>query len=322
MLSTPPEFWWQRVEADRRSSELYFRGKPYTFAELSDLRAGEGLEREVTPEVMQCRHSACQIAIAALGQVVADAAPDVAVIIGDDQQEIFSDDNMPAFSVYWGESVRNVPLTEEQKTKRPPGLTIAEWGHTPPEAVSCPTEAGLGRHLIDCLIEREFDVAHSRELPGGRFGNHSIPHAYGFFYRRIMNDQVIPNVPVFVNTFYPPNQPSIKRCYDFGTALGHAVLSWPEARTVAIMASGGLSHFVVEEDLDHEILDGLLHKDQARLQAIPASRFESGTSEIRNWLVLAGAMAVTGLSMHLIDYQPCYRAAAGTGNAMGFAYWS
>ena len=28
-----------------------------------------------------------------------------------------------------------------------------------------------------------------------------------------------------------------------------------------------------------------------------------------------------GRDMTLVDYVPCYRSEAGTGNAMGFAYW-
>jgi len=32
-------------------------------------------------------------------------------------------------------------------------------------------------------------------------------------------------------------------------------------------------------------------------------------------------MREAGLKMKLIDYVPCYRSPAGTGNAMAFAYW-
>ena len=50
-------------------------------------------------------------------------------------------------------------------------------------------------------------------------------------------------------------------------------------------------------------------------------RFMSGTSEVRNWAVVAGAMEGTDKEMKLIDYVPCYRSAAGTGVGMGFAEW-
>jgi 3-O-methylgallate 3,4-dioxygenase len=50
--------------------------------------------------------------------------------------------------------------------------------------------------------------------------------------------------------------------------------------------------------------------------------FRSGTSETKNWLVTAGIMSVTDLKMNLLDYVPCYRSDAGTGNAMAFATWT
>jgi 3-O-methylgallate 3,4-dioxygenase len=32
-------------------------------------------------------------------------------------------------------------------------------------------------------------------------------------------------------------------------------------------------------------------------------------------------MADLGYEPNVVDYVPCYRSEAGTGNAMGFAYW-
>jgi hypothetical protein len=57
----------------------------------------------------------------------------------------------------------------------------------------------------------------------------------------------------------------------------------------------------------------------------PRVNRQSGSRErreaIKNWIVVAGAMAEAGLKMKLIDYVPCYRSEAGTGSGMGFAYW-
>jgi 3-O-methylgallate 3,4-dioxygenase len=36
---------------------------------------------------------------------------------------------------------------------------------------------------------------------------------------------------------------------------------------------------------------------------------------------VAGALLGSGLRFELVDYVPCYRSEAGTGNAMGFAVW-
>jgi 3-O-methylgallate 3,4-dioxygenase len=49
--------------------------------------------------------------------------------------------------------------------------------------------------------------------------------------------------------------------------------------------------------------------------------FQAGTSEVKNWIPVAGAMDELGFGMEVIDYVPCYRSEAGTGNAMAFATW-
>jgi seryl-tRNA synthetase len=46
-----------------------------------------------------------------------------------------------------------------------------------------------------------------------------------------------------------------------------------------------------------------------------------GTAEIKNWYPVISAMNQTKLRYHLVDYVPCYRSEAGTGNAMAFVYW-
>jgi len=136
-----------------------------------------------------------------------------------------------------------------------------------------------------------------------------------------MRDSVVPHVPVFVNTFYPPNQPPARRCFNFGRCLARAISSWPVDKTVAVIGSGGLSHWVLDEPFDHMVLDALKENDAAMLSSIPEAIFQAGTSEIKNRITLAGVMAEAQLAMNIVDYVPCYRSEAGTGNAMGFAFW-
>ena len=136
-----------------------------------------------------------------------------------------------------------------------------------------------------------------------------------------MNDAVVPNVPVFVNTFYPPNQPSTHRCLEMGKIVAQAIESWKSDARVAVFASGGLSHFVVDEELDMALIDGMKNNDEKAIVNIPADRFRSGSSEMKNWIPVAGIMMNRGMKMNLVDYVPCYRSEAGTGNAMAFVYW-
>ncbi|HZT05791.1 MAG TPA: protocatechuate 3,4-dioxygenase [Chloroflexota bacterium] len=319
-LALPPEEWWRRAEADKNNPALWFHGKTYRFDELVEERAASHFEQELSPETAQHRFNTCQQSIEVLARTLEEVNPDVAVILGDDQEECFLEDNMPALCVYWGETIDTVPP--------PPNRIGGEYGASRPELsrypaqrTANPCQPALGRHIIDCLIEEHFDPAHSRRLPGGKHGDHGVGHAFSYVYRRLMKDEVIPNVPIFLNTYYPPNQPTLKRCYALGKALRRAIESWEEDATVALIASGGLSHFVIEEDLDQNIVAALKAKDGDSLTSFPVEYFNSGTSEIRNWIVVAGALEETDLNMELIDYVPCYRSLAGTGCAMGFARW-
>ncbi len=322
MLSTPPDQWGARVEFDRTFEKHAFRGKHHNFDALCELRAGEGLAALATPERWAEQYSACRAAIDELARLFADAAPDVTVIVGNDQMEIFTDANLPAFMVFHGETIDNVPYSDVQKTRLGPGLLVSEWGHHGPHKETYPGHPELGLHLIGELMDRGFDVGSSRVLPEIESSRSSgIPHAYGFVYRQIMRDRVTPSVPAFVNTFYPPNQPSMRRCVDFGVALARAIRAWDSPARVAVVASGGLSHFVVDEALDREVLAVMQAGDLAALAAYDAALFRDGTSEVRNWLPVAAAMAQTPLSMRVIDYQPCYRSGAGTGNGLAFAAW-
>ncbi|MGH2628459.1 MAG: extradiol ring-cleavage dioxygenase, partial [Anaerolineales bacterium] len=101
----------------------------------------------------------------------------------------------------------------------------------------------------------------------------------------------------------------------------HAVAEWSEPASVAIIASGGLSHFVVDEELDRTLLRALERKDPDTLRALPRHRLHSAGSEVLNWVALGGAMQRTPLAMELLAYVPVYRTPAGTGGGWAFARW-
>lgn len=318
-LALPPEQWHRRATADRGNPELWYQGRTYTFPELVEARGAQRFAGELSEEKARARWTASQKAIGHLAATLERAAPDVVVILGDDQHEAFDDDNMPAISVYWGASIDDAPATSEDWGQAYM-YTTAPFGNPPASRRSHPTDATLGLHLIEQLIDGGFDVAHSRYLPSDRHYG-TIGHAFYYVYRRLMNNEVIPNVPVLLNTYYPPNQLPVKRCYQLGRALRQAIEAWDSDKRVALIASGGLSHFVIEEDLDEQILDGLKTRNEEKLTGLPDIRFNSGTSEIRNWIVVAGALADSDLEMKVVDYAPCYRTEAGTGCAMAFVEW-
>jgi hypothetical protein len=200
-LRMPPNEWFRRATFDHRNPEMWYRGKTYNFPELVEERSAEHFERELGEEKAQARFDACQGALAELSSILGQVAPDVCLILGDDQHEAFHDDNMPAISVYWGETVDDAPPPEEQRLSEVTILT--PYANAPEERVTHPTHAPLGRYLIETLIQNGFDIAHTRRMPEGRHAG-AIGHAHNFVYRRLMNNHVTPNVPIFLNTYYPP----------------------------------------------------------------------------------------------------------------------
>jgi hypothetical protein len=169
-----------------------------------------------------------------------------------------------------------------------------------------------------------FDVAHSqwmREADQKISFSTGAPHAFGFIYRNIMDDQVIPHVPVILNTFYPPNQPTAHRCYEFGRAIGRALKAWDSDARVAVFGSGGLSHFVIDELFDIAFLKAIVAGDSEYLTGIDERLFQAGTSECKNWITTAGVLEGAGLKAELLEQVACYRSAGGTGTGTGFVCW-
>jgi hypothetical protein len=312
MLNTRPEDWAEHVKRDLVNQSLWGSdGKPHRYEELLEM-ASPSLEQALTPEAWRERYDACQTAIARLGKIVEEAAPDVLVVVGDDQKEAIHEDNMPAMLVYWGDTIWNKP---RDRSRMSPSIAMAQWGNEFDGPVEFPVRSDLGLHIINWLIRHEFDVSHSKRLPG----DHGEGHAFGFVHRRILNGKAVPIVPVMLNTYYPPTQALPKRCYALGQAVRAAIGAWETDARVAVVASGGLSHLVIDEELDRGVLRAMQERNADHLRTIPEEKLNSGNSEIRNWLTLAGA--VDGMAMNLIDYIPCYRSPAGTGCGMAFSYW-
>ncbi len=311
-LSTPSELWRLHAERDRGNKELHYRGAVYDYESLVEARRAENLERHLDEATWQAKHDRCDGAIAALAATLKSVAPDIVLIVGDDQREMFLDDGMPTFAIFWGETVECIPKPEEEL---PPSLRPARWANYGEAREEYRCAPALGRHLVERMMEEAYDVSQLRQQPAGR----SIGHAFNFVKIRMMGDLEASIQPVMVNTYFPPNQPTAARCYGFGQALRRAVESWESDARVAVVASGGLSHFVIDEELDQRVLDAFRSRNARRVEAIAQAELVSGTSEIRNWAVLAGA--VEHLELEVVDYVPTYRSAAGTGCGMGFARW-
>ena len=219
MLNAAAEEWPLFEELDRQRAHLHKDGRRATYDELLAV-APASLRAELAPEKLARRHGEAMAAVSRLRDGLAGAALDAVIVVGDDQKEIYHEDNMPSVLVYRGETIANVP----NRTTRQPG---PDWAKRPAWAQRAsalyyeenatrhyPVDAKLANHLIGALIDREFDVAAANALPEGE----GEGHAFGFVHQRILKDVAVPVVPIFLNTYYPPNQPSPRRCYKLGQA--------------------------------------------------------------------------------------------------------
>lgn len=322
-LNTTADEWMLRAPYDKEKIH-WFKGEQYKFDELVELRKDEKLAAAITQQERERRVELCQQAIEKLAVAWEENKPDVAVIFGNDQRELILDSLQPMFSVYHGESFWQKPLTPEQMEQVPAGIKETEWAYRPDVPVEWPGLPELADHVFASALEEGFDVGAIRSwptMPESHF-HMGTPHAFSWIIRRVMRDNPVPILPLFTNTFFPPNQPLANRCYEFGDFIGRAIESWDQNKKVGVFASGGLTHFVIDESADHELMDAIQARDADYLRAVPQNILMDGTSEFRNWIGASGALFRTDLSGDVVDYIPCYRTEAGTGTANGFITWT
>jgi 3-O-methylgallate 3,4-dioxygenase len=309
MLAASPQDWRTAfLPRDRARAHVDLDGNPARYDTLLAQAPPDAADR-IHPDRLTERHAEVQDAIARLRRDVAAARLDALIVVGDDQEELFDHGNMPAIGIWHGETIRNA-----QAIATDDPLNRARQRYQEPEADRAyPCHATLARHLIGALQDDGFDLSVMRDTPNGR----PEGHAFSYVHRFCMDDPPVPIVPLFLNAYYPPNQPSPARCVALGQALARAVAAWPEPARVGVLASGGLSHFLVDEAFDHAVLDALRRKDLGFFAAAPLHKLQAGSSEIRNWICLAGALG--SLDMIWSAYVPGYRTPALTGTGLAFA---
>lgn len=256
-----------------------------------------------------------------------DACPDAVIIVSNDHPgELLEPSNVPALAVYCGDRV--VSADERNSIGKTNRRTVLD-----PDSESFrkaskikgmdknnvwPGSSKVAEHLIESLIGQQFDIGILREQEDPARCGHG--HGFGMAVTMLMDERrLTPIVPVYLN-IWPPNVITPSRCYDFGRALRAAVESMPDDLRIAVVASGGLSHFVTDVEIDRTVIDALRRRSERDLRELPAHRLQAGSGEIRNWIVLAAA--VEHLQLAWDEYVPVFRTPAGTGIGMAFARWS
>ena len=243
-------------------------------------------------------------------QRIADARPDVVVVVGSNHFRGFWLDLIPAFTIGVGEVI----AAGEAGTPKGPQRT----------------DPAFAQALASHLVEAGTEVAISARL--------TIDHGQSHAIQYLLDGLDVPVVPLVVNVFAQP-LPTLPRCVQLGENLAAAVEAVAGGRRTVVIASGGLSHqlpwpsdwtqpdgddetFLVEawlngrgewerydgrrreiivaarptifEDFDRAFLEDLEHGRLERYTSMTTSELESaagnGAQELRTWLVMAAAL--------------------------------
>jgi len=293
-----PETWDQRRERSK-ANVARKAGKP-----ASDTREAQA----ETLEDNKQRYAAIRDAHREIRERLTESKADAVVLIGDDQTENFTAENMPQILIYTGAEY----VADDWDRKKT--ATI----HNYPE---------VAIKLVEGCMDEGFDVAFSSVFRGGKLLSHA--HVEPILY--LVKESGIPVVPVFVNAVHPP-APSAARCYAFGQALARVIERALPKRRIVLCASGGLSHFSpshpwahhvgrryvgdIAVDFDRKIVEWMRAGEGHELAKFTADELiENGEAELRQWIVMLGA--VGAVKPEFLVYEPLYRAIMG----MGVGWW-
>jgi hypothetical protein len=308
--------WEEYIARDYTRDNLNLSdGRYVSYDELNRMRQGK-YASIANLETFLKKDEACQRALDKLGDEIAAADPDVIVVVTDDETELFNRMNTPAVSIYYGETLITHPRPRPEKM--PSYMEGMLKNYAMDEPHTFPAMPRFARELIERFIDHDIDVGAAAQIQDpykSGFG-----HGIGFPIVRLLRGKKIPVIPLLLNTYYPPNAPRAARCHDIGRVLRKCIEESKEDLRVIVLASGGLSHFTVDEELDRRVLDGFKAGKAELIRTLPAAALNSGSSEIRNWICVAGA--IEGMNNRWMEYQPLYRTPAGTGIGAAFAAWS
>jgi len=216
-----------------------------------------------------------------LGKVLDETKPDVILFLGADHVETFSVSCVPTFCIVAGDTAHAKFAGREHKL---------------------PIHRAMAEDILNKLVtEHNFDISYSEDAELG--------HAFSIPFEYVIGKRNIPVIPFFTNVYVPP-LPTAKRCEALGKALAKIVKGRKER--VAIIASGGMSHFPgttkylhPEFDFDRWLVSQMeAGNTNALLDMTPEQLDEVGNTELLSWAVMFGAIGAQ--QGELIDYIPTW----------------
>lgn len=209
---------------------------------------------------------------------MAEHTPDVILVVYNDHANAIDLDMMPTFAVGTADVF---PVADEGWGPRP---VPTVYGHP-----------ALATHLVESLVDQEFDITVANQLSV----DHGLTVPLSVYRPEPGEAWPCPVIPILVNVLQYP-QPTAKRCYALGEAIGRAIASYPEDIKVAVFGTGGMSHQLageraglINEPFDRMFLEKI-ENDPLTLTQISREEYvrEAGSEgiELIMWLVMRGAL--------------------------------
>jgi protocatechuate 4,5-dioxygenase, beta chain len=225
--------------------------------------------------------------------------PDVVVIFYNDHGLNFFLDKMPTFAVGAADEYR---------------YADEGWG-IPAIFPSFPGQPQFSWHLIESLVDDEFDVTTCQEM--------LVDHAFAVPMALLWPGATtwpVKTVPIAINTVQHP-LPSAARCFKLGQAVGRAIEAFPEDLNVVVLGTGGLSHQLegkragfINKEFDLMCMDKLVGDPLALTRYSNVQLVELAGSqgvEILMWLAARGALTGRVSSVHSNYHIPISNTASG-----------
>ena len=209
---------------------------------------------------------------------LAAARPDLLVMFVNDHLQNFPYSNLPAFCV---------GLASAYDAPSPGGARLMR---IPPRKIRGAPEWGMA--LLEAGLAGGFDFAYSYEIES--WDELSVPLHF------LNPEGDVPVAAIYTNCGAPP-LPVPRRCHALGAFVGDFIRSRPATERIALLATGGISHWVgtpetgrINPEWDHRVLDHVARADVAPLLRWTWAEIErdggNGGQEIRNWIALLGAV--------------------------------
>lgn len=224
---------------------------------------------------------------------------DTVVVIGDDHYCKFGPHCLPQYLI----AIGDVDGPEE------PWLGIDRY--------KVPNNTELAEHIMNYGFDNGFDWAVAKSI--------TLDHGTMIPIHMAVKSATsgIRAIPVYTAAGVTPLLRT-RRAYELGQMIGQAVAAWEGNERVAVLGTGGISHWVgtaemgrVNEDFDRMVLDKVAGGDVEALIALSDEHVietaGNGALEIRNWIMAMGAVGATGAE--LICYQPIPEWICGIGVA-------